>query len=62
MKDSPCNGCLKRYPVCHDHCKDYLEWKQAEDAKKQEYIKSRNKHNLLVEYSKEQAERARRRG
>ena len=21
--DTPCKGCQKRYPACHDHCEEY---------------------------------------
>lgn len=30
MKDCPCNGCVppKRHEACHDHCKEFKEWKQ----------------------------------
>lgn len=26
----PCNGCVppKRHEACHDHCKEFKEWKQ----------------------------------
>lgn len=35
-KDSPCHGCVapKRYPGCHDRCKEYKEWKADEQVKK----------------------------
>lgn len=34
----PCNGCTKRYPGCHDHCKDpeYMKWKRLMDLKRQD--------------------------
>lgn len=34
--DSPCHGCVapKRYPGCHDKCKDYKKWKAGELVKK----------------------------
>lgn len=34
--DSPCHGCVapKRYPGCHDKCKEYKKWKADEQVKK----------------------------
>ena len=35
-KESPCHGCVtpRRYPGCHDKCKDYQDWKASEQVKK----------------------------
>lgn len=36
-----CHGCVapKRYPGCHDRCKEYLEQKALNDARKEAQFK-----------------------
>ena len=43
MEDNPCRYCVKpkRYPGCHDHCKERKEWKAEHDAKCAEDYKRR---------------------
>lgn len=28
MKNSPCNGCTERHPICHATCERYADWKK----------------------------------
>ena len=48
-KDSPCFRCvpLKRYPGCHDKCKEYQDWKASEQARKDAERKQREQEAAL---------------
>lgn len=39
-----CRGCVapKRYPGCHDHCKEYKDERAQLDADKAEYYKQKS--------------------
>ena len=46
-----CYGCVppKRYPGCHDHCKQYLEEKAVDDAAKAEMDRQRRIRDGLIQ-------------
>lgn len=49
VQDSPCHGCAtpKRYPGCHDKCKEYKEWKAGEQVKKNAKRKRKEEDNAV---------------
>lgn len=52
---SPCKTCFERFPGCHDMCKNYLDWKQADKAARVECEKQKHrctigKHSILGDY------------
>ena len=46
---SPCKGCTKRHPACHDSCDVYKEWRERHQAQ-QKYLE-KNKHRFDAPWS-----------
>jgi len=53
--NGPCRECQSRYPSCHSHCQEYIEWKkkieaihkaQRDDSMSRDLISERGKRQI----------------
>ena len=56
--NSPCKGCPKRYPGCHDHCPEYQAVKKADLEMKQKIkAESKGMREMTKMYAERKAKR-----
>ena len=55
-----CLGCVapKRYPGCHDRCREYISEKNEHDRRKAIYDKERNISNAIYQNRSKKIEKA----
>lgn len=44
--NAPCKECTKRYIGCHSECLDYIDFTQAQNAKKKAIFEARAKDSI----------------
>ena len=56
----PCKDCKKRFPYCHPTCRDYLDWKNEHENKREEIIAKYKTERDIISSKVRQCENYRR--